>query len=73
MTITDTTTNASFSHSWTIDIPSTVGANTAYVGFTGGSYYNVNRPITSWTYSTSGQASGQTPPVPMPPANFAVH
>jgi hypothetical protein len=73
MTIADTTTNASFSHSWTTNIPSTVGANTAYVGFTAGSYYNVNRPITSWTYSTSGQTSGQTPPVPMAPGNFTVH
>jgi hypothetical protein len=36
MTITDSKTKASFSHSWTINIPATVGGNTAYVGFTGG-------------------------------------
>ena len=35
MTITDTATNAAFSTSWTINIPGTIGASTAYVGFTG--------------------------------------
>jgi len=36
MTITDTVTNATFTTSWTINIPAIVGGNTAYVGFTGG-------------------------------------
>jgi hypothetical protein len=36
MTITDTTTNATFTQTWPINIPATVGGNTAYVGFTGG-------------------------------------
>ena len=35
MQITDTTTQATFTTSWTIDIPSTVDGDTAYVGFTG--------------------------------------
>src|SRR5271169_4612581 len=36
MTITDTTTNATFTQTWRINIPATVGGNIAYVGFTGG-------------------------------------
>jgi len=35
MRITDATTQATFQTSWTINIPLTVGAGTAYVGFTG--------------------------------------
>ena len=35
MTITDSVTNAVFRTSWPIDIPGTVGAPTAYIGFTG--------------------------------------
>jgi hypothetical protein len=52
MTITDSVTHASFSHTWTIDIPSTVGGNTAYVGFTastGGQ--NALQKVLSWTYA----------------------
>ena len=37
MTVTDTVTNAVFTTSWPIDIPGTVGAATAYIGFTGAS------------------------------------
>jgi hypothetical protein len=54
MTIRDSVTKASFSHSWTIDIPTTVGGNTAYVGFTastGGQ--NANQFIQSWTYAAA--------------------
>jgi hypothetical protein len=50
--ITDTKTNASFSKSWTINIPTTVGGNTAYVGFTGGTgFSNAIQKVLSWTYS----------------------
>jgi hypothetical protein len=52
MTITDTVTNASFSNSWTINIPATVGSNTAYVGFTGGTgSFDAIQDILTWTYS----------------------
>ena len=52
MTITDTVTNASFTTSWPINIPSTVGANTAYVGFTGGTGgQTATQEIITWTYS----------------------
>jgi hypothetical protein len=73
MTVKDATNNATFSKSWTIDIPSVVGANTAYVGFTAGGFYANVQQVTAWTWSGSGQTSGQTSPVPMPPTNFSVH
>jgi hypothetical protein len=53
VTMTDTVTTGAFSHSWTVNIPSTVGANTAYVGFTAATGYSVvNQSLTAWTYST---------------------
>jgi len=52
MTITDTVTNASFSTSFAIDIPATVGSNTAYVGFTGGTGgETASQEILTWTYT----------------------
>jgi hypothetical protein len=59
MTITDTTTPAdTFTTSWPINIPSTVGANTALVGFTAGTGgQTATQEITTWNYS-----SGSTPP-----------
>jgi hypothetical protein len=59
LTITDTTTNASFSHNWPIDIPTTVGGNVAYVGFTGGTGgFTAIQDIQTWTFaSTSGTQS----------------
>jgi hypothetical protein len=55
MTITDTA-NASqtFTTSWSIDIPGTVGGSTAYVGFTGATGTSMaNQDIITWTYSNS--------------------
>jgi Legume lectin domain/Chitobiase/beta-hexosaminidase C-terminal domain len=69
MTITDTKTRASFSKSWAIDIPATVGGSTAYVGFTGSTgFANATQNVSSWTYS----ASQQTPAVPAAPTNLRV-
>jgi len=52
MVITDTVTQASYTTSWTINIPSTVGANTAYVGFTGGTGgQTATQNILTWTYT----------------------
>jgi hypothetical protein len=69
MTITDTRTKASFSQSWPIDIPTTVGGNTAYVGFTGGTgYSNALQNLLSWTFSNSTAAVA----VPAPPTNLRV-
>src|SRR5579862_8071445 len=63
MTITDATTNATFTHTWAINIPGTVGANTAYVGFTGGTGgYTAIQDILSWTMSsTASQPPAATP------------
>ena len=36
LTLTDAITLATWSHVWVINIPATIGSNTAYVGFTGG-------------------------------------
>jgi hypothetical protein len=70
MTITDTKTKASFSKSWAINIPTTVGGSTAYVGFTGATGgLNATQQVSSWTYSTS---AGQTPAVPAAPTNLRV-
>ncbi len=54
MTITDTKTHASFSKTWTIDIPSIVGGNAAYVGFTGATGgLTALQDIASWTYTNN--------------------
>jgi hypothetical protein len=50
MTITDTVTKAVFTHTWTIDIPGTVGATVAYAGFTGGTGgLSATQNILTWT------------------------
>jgi hypothetical protein len=68
MTITDATNSSqTFTSSWTINIPDTVGSNTAYVGFTGGTGgLTAIQEILDWTYVTS-QVTTATPtfsPVP---------
>src|SRR4029077_16337826 len=59
MTITDTVTNATFTTSWAINIPATVGANTAFVGFTAGTGLQTTTQIVTWTYSASGSTQPQ--------------
>jgi hypothetical protein len=52
LTLTDTVTAATWSHSFPINIPTTVGGNTAYVGFTGGTgFSSAEQEILSWTYA----------------------
>jgi hypothetical protein len=59
MTITDATAGKSFSQSWTVNIPTTVGGNTAYVGFTGGTGGSTaTQEIITWTY-TPGAPAGK--------------
>jgi hypothetical protein len=55
MTITDTTNTAlTFTTSWPVDIPKTVLANTAFVGFTGGTGgYTANQSVLTWTYTVN--------------------
>ena len=59
MVINDPVANTTFSTSWPINIPNTVGGTTAYVGFTGGTGGETSsQKIGSWTFvSTNGQAT----------------
>jgi hypothetical protein len=51
-TIQDTVTNAFVTYTYTINIPATIGSNTAYVGFTGGSGgWSAVQDILTWIYS----------------------
>jgi hypothetical protein len=70
LTMTDTVTGAKFSRNFTVNIASTVGASTAYVGFTGstGGATSV-QSIQSWTYTAS---PGQAAAVPAAPTNLRV-
>jgi len=52
LTLTDLTTQKTFTHGFTINIPATVNGNTAYVGFTaatGGS--TAIQKVLNWTYT----------------------
>ena len=54
LNLTDTVTSKTFTQAFTINIPSTVGANTAYAGFTGGTGGGTAiQNIKTWTF-TSG-------------------
>lgn len=65
-TITDTATNATFTTNYTVNIPAIVGANGAYVGFTGGTGgATAVQDILSWTYTP-------TPAPPATPTNLTV-
>lgn len=60
--LTDLVTNKTFEYSQAIDIPSTVGGNTAYVGFTGGTGgLSSDMEIVNWTYSVESTVSVATP------------
>ena len=63
MTITDATNSSqTFTASWPINIPGTVGSNTAYVGFTGGTGgLTAIQEILDWTYVATGQPTAATP------------
>jgi Legume lectin domain len=65
LTITDTVNAAqTFTTSWPINLPTTVGGNTALVGFTAGTGgLTAQQEIISWTYSTSGGSTSKTPVV----------
>jgi hypothetical protein len=52
VTIADTVTGQSFTSDYIVNIPSIVGGNTAYVGFTGGTGgLAATQKILTWTYS----------------------
>jgi Chitobiase/beta-hexosaminidase C-terminal domain/Legume lectin domain len=65
MVLTDTVTTDTFTLTKTINIPSIVGANTAYVGFTAGSGgYTASQKILSWTYTAPYTAPTASTPTP---------
>ena len=64
MTLTDAITLATWSRSFTINIPAIVGSNTAYVGFTGGTgALTSSQKLTAWNYTPG-------PPLPSYAAGF---
>jgi hypothetical protein len=66
LTLTDTVTLATWSHSFAIDIPATVGGNTAYIGFTGATGgQTADQEILSWMY-ISGLPGAQPPALAAP-------
>ncbi len=69
MTITDSVTGGVYSTSWPVNIPSLVGGDTAYVGFTGGSgTQSSSQKILNWTYNLgSGALPISTSPTFSPP------
>src|SRR5579862_9856238 len=57
-TIKDTQTNTTFTRNYTINIPATVGANSAYVGFTAGTGgLAATQDILTWTFSPNASPS----------------
>lgn len=71
-TVTDTVSSAHFTRSYTVNIPSIVGASTAYAGFTASTGYSgANSAVTAWTYSAS-QGQTQALAVPAAPTNLVV-
>jgi hypothetical protein len=49
VSVTDAVTAANFTKSFPVDIPTVVGAPTAFVGFTGGDYGGSAQQVNSWT------------------------
>jgi len=64
VTITDTATNASFSHIYAVNIPQTVGGTTAFVGFTAGTGgLTATQEILNWRF-VPGTGSAQQVSLP---------
>ncbi|HEY0703899.1 MAG TPA: chitobiase/beta-hexosaminidase C-terminal domain-containing protein [Candidatus Acidoferrales bacterium] len=68
MTLTDNVVNKTFTTSWAINIPGTVGGNLAFVGFTGGTGGETSsQKIETWTFvSTPPQAATVATPTITP-------
>jgi hypothetical protein len=62
MMLTDTVTNGTVTEVFPVNIPSIVGGNTAYVGFTGGTgATSATQNVLSWTYVSSAVQSAAAP------------
>ena len=67
MAITDYSVNATFTTSWPINIPQTIGSNTAYVGFTGGTGgLTASQKIETWTFAATPTITQVQTPVVTP-------
>jgi hypothetical protein len=68
MTLTDAVINKTFTNSWAINIPSTVGGNLAFIGFTGGTGGSTaSQKIETWTFvSTPPQGTTVATPTITP-------
>ncbi|HEX2776649.1 MAG TPA: hypothetical protein VHN10_08425, partial [Candidatus Acidoferrales bacterium] len=54
MTITDSTVNKTFTTSWPVNIPQTIGGNTAFIGFTAGTGGDTAiQNIKTWTFTSN--------------------
>jgi hypothetical protein len=63
LTLTDTVTGAVATEVWPVNIPSIVGGNTAYVGFTGGAGgVSSTQQILSWSYVNGSSSVQSLPP-----------
>jgi Malectin domain/Chitobiase/beta-hexosaminidase C-terminal domain/Legume lectin domain len=75
MTITDTANSAdSFTTSWPINIPATVGGDTAYLGFTAGTGgLTAIQDILTWTYAAgnNGTPTTATPAFSLPGGTYS--
>lgn len=72
MTITDVNNSSfNFSTSWTVNIPSIVGGNTAFVGFTGATGgATAIQEILNWTYAANVATAAATPTLSPAPGNY---
>lgn len=62
VTITDTQTQQSTTHDYSVDIPQLVGSNSGYVGFTGGTGgLAAVQSILDWTYTPTATTSPAAP------------
>jgi hypothetical protein len=62
LTLTDTVTSAFVTEVFTVNIPSLVGGNTAWVGFTGGTGGETStQNVLTWSYSSSGAPQAAAP------------
>jgi fibronectin type 3 domain-containing protein len=62
VTISDASTGASASQSYSINIPGTVGGNTAFVGFTGGTGgLTATQDILTWTFTPTATTTPAAP------------
>ena len=72
MTMTDIVVNKTFTYTFPINIPSTIGSNVAYIGFTGGSGgESSSQKILSWTFTSQSGSVTQTPALSPAGGSFA--